>query len=182
MKKILKLVDMEKKLIMLMLLLRLLSLNSLSLAQSPSIPTANITVMGLVYCDVCYNNSFSKHSYFMPGVEVSIVCRFKTASSRTREMLTFSANRTTNELGLYKLDITSVEGVSCAAEDDKDSLMASCQASLIDSSSDSCNVPGYKTTTEQAVFESKMSNLCVYGFTALNYRPFMKNFDLCDKQ
>ncbi|KAH0929406.1 uncharacterized protein LOC103864049 [Brassica rapa] len=177
----LKLVDMEKKLIMLLLLLQLLSLNSLSLGQSSSIPTANITVMGLVYCDVCFNNSFSKHSYFMPGVEVSIICRFKAASSRTREMLTFSANRTTDELGLYKLDITSVEGVSCAAEDDKDSLMASCQASLISSSSESCNVPGYKTTTDQVVFDSKMSNLCVYGFTALNFRPFEKNIDLCGK-
>ncbi|KAF2568925.1 hypothetical protein F2Q68_00026990 [Brassica cretica] len=177
----LKLVDMEKKLIMLLLLLQLLSLNSLCLGQSSSIPTANITVMGLVYCDVCSSNSFSKHSYFMPGAEVSVICRFKAASSRTREMLTFSANQTTDELGLYKLDITSVEGVSCAAEDDKDSLTASCQASLISTSSDSCNVPGYKTTTDQVVFESKMSNLCVYGFSALNFRPFEKNIDLCGK-
>ncbi|CAN7084799.1 unnamed protein product [Brassica oleracea var. botrytis] len=180
MKKMLMLVDMEKKLIMLMLLLQLLSLNSLSLGQSSSKPTANITVMGLVYCDVCSNNSFSKHSYFMPGVEVRIICRFKAASSKTREMITFSANRTTNELGLYKLDITSVEGASCATEANKDSLVASCQASLIGSSSDSCNVPGYKTTTDQV--KSKRSNLCVYRFTALNFRPFKKNIDLCGKQ
>ncbi|KAH0873628.1 hypothetical protein Bca4012_099344 [Brassica carinata] len=180
MKKMLMLVDMEKKLIMLMLLLQLLSLNSLSLGQSSSKPTANITVIGLVYCDVCSNNSFSKHSYFMPGVEVRIICRFKAASSKTREMITFSANRTTNELGLYKLDITSVEGASCAAEANKDSLVASCQASLIGSSSDSCNVPGYKTTTDQV--KSKRSNLCVYRFTALNFRPLKKNIDLCGKQ
>lgn len=180
MKKILKLVDMEKKLIMLMLLLQLLSLNSLSLVQSSSKPTANITVTGLVYCDVCSTNSFSKHSYFMSGVEVRIICRFKTASSKTREMITFSANRTTNELGLYKVDIKSVEGVSCATEANKDSLVASCQASLIGSSSDSCNVPGYKTTTEQV--KSKRSNLCVYRFTSLNFRPFKKNIDLCGKQ
>ncbi|CAN7051624.1 unnamed protein product [Brassica rapa subsp. trilocularis] len=176
MKKVLKLVDMEKKLIMLMLLLQLLSLG-----QSSSKPTANITVMGLVYCDFCSNNSFSKHSYFMPaGVEVRIICRFKAASSKTREMITFSANRTTNELGLYKLDITSVEGASCATEANKDSLVASCQASLIGSSSDSCNVPGHKTTTDQV--KSKRSNLCVYRFTALNFRPFKKNIDLCGKQ
>ncbi|KAJ0255164.1 hypothetical protein HA466_0099610 [Hirschfeldia incana] len=180
MKKNLKLVDMEKKLIILMLLLQLLSLNSLSLRQSSSKPTANITVMGLVYCDVCSNNSFSKHSYVMSGVEVRIICRFKAASSRTREMVTFSANRTTNELGFYKLDITSVEGASCIKEADKDSLVASCQASLIGSSSDACNVPGYKTTTDQV--KSNRSNHCVYRFTSLNFRPSKKNIDLCGKQ
>uniref|UniRef100_A0A1J3HR14 Pollen-specific protein-like n=1 Tax=Noccaea caerulescens TaxID=107243 RepID=A0A1J3HR14_NOCCA len=174
--------EMEKKLMMLVLLLQLLFLSSLSLKHSSAKPNAKITVMGLVYCDVCSNNSFSKHSYFMPGVEVRIICRFNAASSRTREMITFSANRTTNDLGLYKLDITSLEGVTCAAEADKASPVASCQASLIGGSSDSCNVPGYKTTTDQVVFKSKRSNLCVYGFTALNFRPFQKNLDLCGKQ
>ncbi|VVB09468.1 unnamed protein product [Arabis nemorensis] len=173
---------MKQKLIMLMLLLQLLFLNSLSLTHSSLKPNATITVMGLVYCDVCSNNSFSKHSYFIPGVEVRIICRFNAASSRTREMITFSANRTTNELGLYKLDITSLEGVTCAEEAEKASLMASCQASLIGSSLDSCNVPGYKTTTDQVVFKSKRSNLCVYGFTALNFKPLKKNLDLCGKQ
>ncbi|BAB01078.1 unnamed protein product [Arabidopsis thaliana] len=38
----------------------------------------------------------------MSGVEVRIVCRFKAASSTTTETITFSANRTTNEFGLYK--------------------------------------------------------------------------------
>ncbi|XP_010441267.1 PREDICTED: uncharacterized protein LOC104724475 [Camelina sativa] len=168
---------MGKNLIMLLLLLQLLSLNSLSLKHSSAEPNATITVTGLVYCDVCSNNSFSKHSYFIPGVEVRVICRFSSASWRTRDMITFSANRTTNELGLYKLDITSLEGVACA----EDSLMASCQASLIGSSSDSCNVPGIRTTTDQVVFKSKSSNLCVYGFTALNYRPLQKNLDLCGK-
>ncbi|KAG7548744.1 hypothetical protein ISN44_As12g039060 [Arabidopsis suecica] len=172
---------MEKKLIMFLLLLQLLSLNTLSLKHSSAKPNAKITVMGLVYCDICSNNSFSKHSYFIPGVEVRIICRFNSASSRTREMITFSANRTTNELGLYKLDITSLEGVACAAEAKKDSLMTSCQASLIGSSKDSCNVPGFRTTTDQVVFKSKRSNLCVYGFTALNFRPLQKNLHLCGK-
>ncbi|KFK33036.1 hypothetical protein AALP_AA6G322300 [Arabis alpina] len=172
---------MKQKVIMLMLLLQLLFLNSLSLKHSLAKPNANITIMGLVYCDMCSNNSFSKHSYFIPGVEVRIICRFNAASSRTREMLTFSANRTTNKLGLYKLDITSLEGVTCAEEAEKGSLMASCQASLIGSSSDSCNVPGYKTTTDQVVFKSERSNLCVYGFTSLNFKPLKKNLDLCGK-
>ncbi|KAK8715951.1 hypothetical protein V6N13_043275 [Hibiscus sabdariffa] len=30
---------------------------------------AQITVMGLVYCDICYNNSFSRHNYFLPGLK-----------------------------------------------------------------------------------------------------------------
>lgn len=121
-------------------------------------------------------------TFVLTGVEVRIICRFNAASSKTKEMITFSANRTTNELGLYKLDITSLEGVACATEADKASLMASCQASLIGSSSDSCNVPGYKTTTDQVVFKSERSNLCVYGFTALNFRPLKKNLGLCGKQ
>lgn len=30
-------------------------------------PGSNITVMGTVFCDICANNSFSKHSYFLRG-------------------------------------------------------------------------------------------------------------------
>lgn len=31
------------------------------------LPNSHITVMGFVYCDICSNNSFSRHSYFLPG-------------------------------------------------------------------------------------------------------------------
>jgi hypothetical protein len=31
------------------------------------IPISQISVMGFVYCDFCSNNSFSRHSYFLPG-------------------------------------------------------------------------------------------------------------------
>ncbi|KAJ4901048.1 Pollen Ole e 1 allergen and extensin family protein [Raphanus sativus] len=172
---------MEKKLIMCLfvLLQLLLVVNSLSPKHSPAKPKAEVTVMGFVYCDVCSNNTFSTHSYFMSGVEVRIVCRFKSASSRTNEMVTFSSNRTTNEFGLYKVAITSLD---CA---DVDSLASSCQASLVGrrSSSDiSCNVPGYRTTTDQVVFKSKRSNLCIYGFNALNFRPFKRDLALCGKK
>uniref|UniRef100_A0A1J3H6W6 Pollen-specific protein-like n=1 Tax=Noccaea caerulescens TaxID=107243 RepID=A0A1J3H6W6_NOCCA len=172
---------MKKILIMfLFILLQLLLVNSLSPKKhsSPK-PNAEITVMGFVYCDVCSNNSFSKHSYFMSGVEVRIVCSFKSASSATRETVTFSANRTTNEFGLYKVAITSLD---CA---DADNLATSCQASLIGSTSSSyssCNVPGYKATTDQVVFKSKRSNLCIYGFNALNFRPFKRDLALCGKK
>ncbi|KAJ0230542.1 Pollen Ole e 1 allergen and extensin family protein [Hirschfeldia incana] len=173
---------MENKLIMFIfvLLQLLLVVNSLFLKHSLAKPNAEVTVMGFVYCDVCSNNTFSTHSYFMSGVEVRIVCRFKSASSRTNEMMTFSANRTTNEFGLYKIAITSLD---CA---DVDNLASSCQASLVGrgrSSSDrSCNVPGYRTTTDQVVFKSKRSNLCIYGFNALNFRPFKRDLSLCGKK
>ncbi|XP_010556297.1 PREDICTED: pollen allergen Che a 1 [Tarenaya hassleriana] len=167
------------KLIILMCSLSLLFINSLSRKHFPAKPNAEISVMGLVYCDVCSNNTFSRHSYFMSGVEVRIDCRFKAAASKTREQIVFTANRTTNELGLYRLDITSLDGVACS---DAGTLASSCQASLIGSSSDSCKVPGFKTTTDQVVFNSKRSNLCVYGFNALNFRPLKLDPALCGKQ
>ncbi|ESQ32782.1 hypothetical protein EUTSA_v10005021mg [Eutrema salsugineum] len=171
---------MKKKLIMILfILLQLLLINSLSPKHSSAKPKAEINVMGFVYCDVCSNNSFSRHSYFMSGVEVRIVCKFKAASSRTNEVITFSANRTTNEFGLYKVAITSLY---CA---DVDRLATSCQASLVgrlSSSDSSCSVPGYRTTTDQAVFKSKRSSICIYGFNALNFRPFKKNLALCGKK
>ncbi|KAL0642584.1 hypothetical protein Bca4012_040874 [Brassica carinata] len=170
---------MKKKLIMfLFALLQLLLVNSLSPKHPSAKPDAEINVMGFVYCDVCSNNSFSKHSYFMSGVEVRIDCSLKSGSSTTNEMITFSANRTTNEFGLYKVTITSLDSV------DVDSLATSCQASLVGrrgSSDSSCNVPGYRSTTDQVVFKSKRSNLCIYGFNGLNFRPFKRDLALCGK-
>ncbi|KAG7563695.1 hypothetical protein ISN44_As10g004720 [Arabidopsis suecica] len=172
----------KKSLIMFLFsLLQFLLVNSLPPKHSSPKPKpdAEITIMGFVYCDVCSNNSFSKHSYFMSGVEVRIVCRFKAASSTTRETITFSANRTTNEFGLYKVAISSMD---CA---DVDSLASSCQASLIgrrNFSGSSCNIPGYRTTTDQVLFKSQRSNSCVYGFNALNFRPFKRDLALCGKK
>ncbi|XP_010425434.1 PREDICTED: uncharacterized protein LOC104710515 [Camelina sativa] len=171
----------ESLIIFSFILLQILLVNSLSPKHSSPKPkpAAEITIMGFVYCDVCSNNSFSKHSYFMSGVEVRVVCRFKAASSTTSETVTFSANRTTNEFGLYKVAITSLDCV------DVDSLASSCQASLVGRKSlsdSSCNIPGYRTTTDQVVFKSKRSNSCVYGFNALNFRPLKRNIDLCGKK
>lgn len=39
----------------------------LSLAAKPKPINPQILVMGMVYCDICSNNTFSKHSYFLPG-------------------------------------------------------------------------------------------------------------------
>jgi len=118
-------------------------------------------------------------TFLYTGVEVRIVCRFKAASSTTTETITFSANRTTNEFGLYKVAISSLD---CA---DVDSLASSSQASLIgrkNFSDSSCNIPGYRTTTDQVLFKSQQSNSCVYGFNALNFRPFKRDLALCGKK
>ncbi|XP_022989732.1 pollen-specific protein-like At4g18596 [Cucurbita maxima] len=135
-----------------------------------------ITVMGLVYCDTCSNNSFSKHSYFLSGVEVRISCKFKAETPRTAEQIAFSVNRTTNKYGVYRLEIPSVDGIRCA----EDSAIASfCQASLIGSPSSSCNVPGYRTTSEEISIKSREANICIYSLNPLNYRPSARDDTLC---
>lgn len=42
----------------------------IAVAAKPN-PNPQITVMGMVYCDYCANNSFSKHSYFLPGIYIT---------------------------------------------------------------------------------------------------------------
>ncbi|CAN8253741.1 unnamed protein product [Cochlearia groenlandica] len=178
---------MKKKMMIMFLFifLQLMLVNSFSPKHSSHTKPREeeINVMGFVYCDVCSNNTFSRHSYFMSGVEVRILCRIKSSSSTTKEMMTFTANRTTNEFGLYKVTITSL---GCA---DVDSLASSCQASLVGKRrrrsflDSSCDVPGYKTTTtDQVVFKSKRSNTCIFGFNALNFRPVKTNLALCGKK
>ncbi|CAN4079074.1 unnamed protein product [Withania somnifera] len=138
---------------------------------------SHITVMGMVYCDICSNNSFSRHSYFMPGVEVRIDCTFKAMSTRTAELVSVSVNRTTNRYGVYRLEIPSVDGIECAVEK---AVGNSCRASLIGSSSSSCNIPGStRTTTDEVTIRSKKANMCIYSLTALNFRPSKRNVALC---
>ncbi|GAB4848652.1 hypothetical protein Ancab_003363 [Ancistrocladus abbreviatus] len=157
------------------------SVFSLSLPQkaetaAPARPNSQITVMGMVYCDFCSNNSFSRHSYFLPGVEVKIDCKLKAISPRTAEEISFSVNRTTNRRGMYKLEIPSVEGIECAGERAVESV---CQASLIWSSSPKCNVPAYKTTSDQISIKSRQANLCIYSLSAMTYRPAHRSKALC---
>lgn len=176
-------------------------------------PNAQITVLGFVYCDICSNNSFSRHSYFipgkkilthqkfqvlltsfhllpmrrnwiyifsyvdLPGAEVQIDCKFKTLYPRTREQISFSVNRTTNRKGIYKLDIPSVDGIACADA----AIASSCQASLLSSSSSSCNVPGYRSTTNQIAIKSKQANICFYSLNPLTFRPSRRDITLCGK-
>ncbi|PON95418.1 Pollen Ole e 1 allergen and extensin family protein [Trema orientale] len=151
-------------------------LRFLVLDARPVKTNSHIVVMGFVYCDTCHNNSFSKHSYFLPGAEVKIDCMFKVISPRTAEQISFSVNRTTNKYGVYKLEIPSVDGIKCAEES---AIVNSCQASLMWSSSSSCNVPGYRATSDQIAVKSKGANLCIYSLSALNFRPSKKEVSLC---
>lgn len=157
-----------------------LFINSLCMGVAPAKTARNsqIIVMGFVYCDICSNNSFSKHSYFLPGAEVRIDCKFKVVSRRTTEQIEFSANRTTNKHGVYKLEIPSVDGVKCAEESAVASL---CQASLIRTSSSSCNVPGYKSTSDETAIKSRQANVCIYSLSALSFRPSKVDVTLCGK-
>ncbi|KAJ8771962.1 hypothetical protein K2173_027139 [Erythroxylum novogranatense] len=158
-----------------LLLLSLLFIPSLSSKMEPPRSSAHITVMGLVYCDICSNNSFSRHSYFLPGAEVRLDCKFKASSPKTTEQITFSVNRTTNRYGIYKLEIPSVDGIACAEA----SMASSCQASLMWSSSKSCNVPGHRVTSDEIAIKAKVPNLCIYSLNALNFRPSKINVNLC---
>ncbi|KAF9666197.1 hypothetical protein SADUNF_Sadunf16G0204400 [Salix dunnii] len=153
-----------------------LFINSMSSKVEPSKNTsAHITVMGLVYCDICSNNSFSRHSYFLPGSEVRIDCKFKASWPKTREQISFSVNRTTNRYGMYKLEIPSVDGIACAQA----AIDSSCEASLMSSSSKACNIPGYKSTTNEIAIKIKQQNLCIYSLNALNFRPSKTDAGLC---
>ncbi|KAH7846064.1 hypothetical protein Vadar_009316 [Vaccinium darrowii] len=154
----------------------LLALSLPSEVEPRKVMNPQITVMGFVYCDTCSNNTFSRHSYFLPGAEVRIDCKFKAISPRTIEEIEFSVNRTTDKYGVYKLEIPSVDGIECARDK---AIESSCRASLMWSTSSSCNVPGYRTTSGEIAVKSRQGNLCIYSLTALNYRPHRRDITLC---
>ncbi|XP_043687213.1 uncharacterized protein LOC122638356 [Telopea speciosissima] len=147
-----------------------------SLSHGTTKSSATIVVMGVVYCDTCSNNTFSRHSYFLPGVKVHVDCELNANSPTTTERLSFSVNRTTDRFGVYKLEIASVDGFQCA---ESSTIQTFCKASLIGSSTSSCNVPGLKTTAQEMVIKSKQVNLCIYSLGVLNYKPPMRNKVLC---
>ncbi|GAB2225976.1 hypothetical protein Droror1_Dr00021757 [Drosera rotundifolia] len=147
-------------------------------APRPREPRANsrITVMGMVYCDICSNDSFSRHSYFLPGVQVKIDCKFRAISAAIAEEISFSVNRTTNKLGMYTLEVPSVEGIQCAGES---AVQSVCQASLMGSSSSRCDVPGHRATSDQISIKSRQDNLCIYSLNSMTYRPARRSQTLC---
>ncbi|KAK7850568.1 putative serine/threonine-protein kinase pix13 [Quercus suber] len=147
-----------------LLVLASLFTHPLSIFQ-PTNLISRITVVGVVYCDICSSNTFSRHSYFLPGVDVQIQCKFKANSPKTIEQITFLVNKTTNKHGVYNLEIPTMFRIS-----------------LIRSSSATRNVPVLKTTSNVITVKSKQDNLCIYNLNALSYRPSKKNATLCGNQ
>ncbi|XP_077251797.1 uncharacterized protein LOC143891024 [Tasmannia lanceolata] len=145
---------------------------SFSLVDEPK-PISNITVMGTVFCDTCSKNSFSKQSYFLPGVEVHVECKFRANS--TTKPVSFTANRTTDKYGVYTFEVPFLDGFECREGHEVGSF---CQASLLGSSSSFCNVPGLNSTEDMAI-KSKQDNLCIYSLNALNYRPPKRYIGIC---
>ncbi|KAJ4961471.1 hypothetical protein NE237_021381 [Protea cynaroides] len=117
-------------------------------------------------------------SYFLPGVKVHMDCELNANSPTTLERLSFSVNRTTDKFGVYKLEIPSVDGFRCAEDA---AIQTLCKASLIGSSTPSCNVPGLKITAQEMAIKSKQVNLCIYCLDLLNYRPPKRDKMLCGK-
>lgn len=54
-------------LVMLFFLVASLLTLPLSLVAKQAKPGSQITVMGVVYCDICSTNTFTRNSYFLPG-------------------------------------------------------------------------------------------------------------------
>ncbi|KAJ1290347.1 hypothetical protein BS78_02G235900 [Paspalum vaginatum] len=137
--------------------------------------SSNITVVGSVYCDACSNNTFSKHSFFLKGARVLIKCSFKVNSTSAEE-LSLEAERTTDQHGVYKLDVPPVDGFECREGHE---LRSACRATLVRSSSAACNVPGIGGSTQHIALRSRATNACFLNLNALNFRPAKRDGALC---
>ncbi|CAL5073429.1 unnamed protein product [Urochloa decumbens] len=138
----------------------------------------NITVVGSVYCDACSNNTFSKHSFFLKGARVLIKCSFKVNSTPSEE-LSLEAERTTDQHGVYKLDVPPVDGFECREGHE---LRSACRATLLRSSSAACNVPGLGASTQHIALRSRAASnagACFLNLNALNFRPAKRDAALC---
>ncbi|RWW36785.1 hypothetical protein BHE74_00058162 [Ensete ventricosum] len=181
----------------------LLFTRSLCLEADPK-PISNVTVMGTVFCDACASSNFSQHSYFLegegngnlkllmpcfaslhalllrlfgllPGVKVRVQCVLRVNATSAGEMRV-AVDRTTDRFGVYNLDILPVDGFECREGRGVDSF---CQASLVESPSSLCDVPGLSSSTEHVAVRGGEGKLCLYNLNALNYRPSKKDADLC---
>ncbi|KAI7740726.1 hypothetical protein M8C21_029445 [Ambrosia artemisiifolia] len=149
-------------------------------ASKPIVP--HISVMGKVYCDTCLNKSFNNHShtYLLSGAEVRIDCKFNEVIPRTDEQISFSVNRTTNRYGVYRLDmrVPSADGILCASDA---AVMNKCRATLIRSTSPSCNTPGLAASTDEFSLTSKHDSVCIYSMFGLSFGPAKKDPAICGK-
>ncbi|KAH7683258.1 Zinc finger RING/FYVE/PHD-type protein [Dioscorea alata] len=153
----------------------LLFTNTLSI-QSHSKPFSNITVIGTVFCDTCSSNNFSTHSYFLQGVKVLLDCNFRV-NSTSKEEISIRVIRSTDEHGVYRLDIPPVDGFECR---EGRQMQSFCHASLIESSSSSlCNLPNLRSSTEHLGLMCRDASACLYNLNALSFRPAKKDTNLC---
>ncbi|KAM0822024.1 hypothetical protein ACQ4PT_071779 [Festuca glaucescens] len=142
----------------------------------------NITVVGSVYCDACSNNTFSKHSFFLKGARVLIKCSFKVNNSTSiaPEEISLEAERTTDQHGVYKLDVPPVDGFECREGHE---LRSACRATLVRSSSSACNVPGLRGSTQHIALRGSRgaasAAACFLNLNALNFRPAKRDGALC---
>lgn len=140
----------------------------------------NITVVGSVYCDACSNNTFSKHSFFLKGARVLIQCSFKVNNSTSvaPEEISLEAERTTDQHGVYKLDVPPVDGFECREGHE---LRSACRATLVRSSSSACNVPGLRGSTQHIALRGgpRAAAACFLNLNALNFRPAKRDRALC---
>ncbi|PKU83978.1 uncharacterized protein LOC110098806 isoform X2 [Dendrobium catenatum] len=166
-----------KLLIFLTLFSAFLFTNSLSLKTTPKSAKlrTNITIIGSVFCDACSENTFSKHSYFLQGVQVLVQCKFAVNSKSTDE-ISVTAERTTDSFGVYKLDIPPVEGFQCKRGLE---IKSFCRASLIQSSSSSCSIPGTQSSTAHVAMKSKARDICILNLNTLNFHPAKRDNTLC---
>jgi hypothetical protein len=106
---------------------------------------------------------------------VLIQCNFKV-NSTTSEQLSLEAERTTDQNGVYKLDVPPVDGFACREGHE---LRSACRATLVRSSSAACNVPGLRGSTQHIALRSRATNACFLNLNALNFRPARCNGALC---
>ncbi|PKA63797.1 hypothetical protein AXF42_Ash004806 [Apostasia shenzhenica] len=169
---------MEHKLLILFFLSASLFMRSLSLKPSPGGGKlrTNITIIGSVFCDACSEHTFSKHSYFLQGVQVLIQCKFAANSMTSRDEISISAERKTDVFGVYKLDLPPVEGFQCQKGLEIKSV---CAASLLQSSSSTCSIPGLQSSTAHMAIKSKARDICILNLNTLNYHPGKRDGNLC---
>lgn len=84
------------------------------------------------------------------------------------EELSLEAERTTDQNGVYKLDVPAAGGFDCREGHD---LRSACRATLVRSSSAACNVPGLRGSTQHIALRSRATNACFLNLNALNFRP-----------
>lgn len=110
------------------------------------------------------------------GARVLIKCSFKVNSTSSEE-LSLEAERTTDQHGVYKLDVPPVDGFECREGHE---VRSACRATLLRSSSAACNVPGaLGGSTQHIALRSRATGACFLNLNALNFRPAKRDAALC---